>query len=94
MLCRSSRRLTIEQVRALTTVASTHALPAAAEKLGAASATSVYHLVERLGDLLGRGPLFTGSVRGHVTLTAAGDEVMSQAEKLVTSCDALLLDRS
>ena len=29
-----------------------------------------------------------------MTLTAAGDEVMSQAEKLVTSCDALLLDRS
>ena len=80
---------TLEQARALTSVARTQSLRATRAELGLAHAGSVYHLLERLAASLGLGPLVTNTVKGRVTLTPDGEQVIAQAQALADAYEAL-----
>jgi DNA-binding transcriptional LysR family regulator len=85
--------VTYEQARALVTLARTHSFERTATLLGLGSATSVFHLIGRMGATIARGPLVGPSVSGQVQLTAIGNEVLPQAMKLVDAYGAFVDDR-
>jgi DNA-binding transcriptional LysR family regulator len=88
------RRVTIDQARALSSVAKSLSYRGSAVELGAASPTSVYHLIERLGRALHRFPLVSSSTRGRVELTSIGQEVLPRIEAFIAAHDALQVERA
>ena len=77
--------LTLAQARALVSVARTGSYERARIELGVRSATSVFHLVDRMAAAIGADPLVGPSVSGRVSLTAAGNEVLPRAKALVVA---------
>jgi DNA-binding transcriptional LysR family regulator len=81
-------RVTFEQAKALVTLHDTRSFEETAATLNARSATSVFHLIERMSAVIGRGPLAGPSTRKGVSLTTVGDEILPLARALVTAYEA------
>jgi DNA-binding transcriptional LysR family regulator len=79
----SGAEATLQQARALVLVARTGSYHEASLELGHRDTSAVYHLLERLAESLGVGPLTTSSTRGKVVLTPDGEQVLAPALALV-----------
>jgi DNA-binding transcriptional LysR family regulator len=82
---------TIEQARAFCAVAQAGSYRRAAERLGAGEPYIwLIRLVQRFEAALRRPALLDTSVRGVVSLTASGREVLPAAERFVAAAEALI----
>jgi|SRR5665213_97235 len=75
------QEVTRPQVTALAIIAETRSWERTRKELGAASPTSVMHLLERMAKTIGTGPLVTGK-GDSVELTSSGSEYLLAAQNL------------
>jgi DNA-binding transcriptional LysR family regulator len=87
------RAVTLDQAKALVSIAQSGSFERAATELGLKSATSVFHLVGRMEVTLGHGSLVGPSAHGKAVLTALGREVLPLAEALVEAYGAFEADK-
>jgi DNA-binding transcriptional LysR family regulator len=75
--------VTLDQAKALVSVARTGSFERTANELGLRWPASVFHLIGRMETTLDRGALVGPSTQGSAKLTAAGSEVLPMARALV-----------